>query len=420
MSTRPFASALRWLGRLSFRQRLTLGITLLHLALMSVLVFDLLYRQHSFLHQQGKDHAVSLASTLAVSSASWVMANDVAGLQEVTASVAVQARVRYVMVLGPDMRVLSHSDPGYIGMFVTDASSLKLENSHPQVMSIVRTHGLEDIAAPVMAGTKLIGWARVGIGQAHIARNLRISIVQSLIYILIGSLIAYLFARFSSGWLIAGLERLARGFAKVGDGERGVRIHNPNHDELGRLSRDFNRMVAELENKEARLQQLATTDFLTGLHNRRSFMEHAQAELARLQRVGSQKVALLMLDLDRFKRVNDTYGHMAGDAVLRHVAGHIRHSLREVDCAGRFGGEEFVLLLADADINGACAFAERLRTGIEQDPPLWENAPIPVTVSVGVTVMRADDKMPETAIARADTALYQAKERGRNRVEVQL
>lgn len=118
--------------------------------------------------------------------------------------------------------------------------------------------------------------------------------------------------------------------------------------------------------------------------------------------------------------IDNTYGHMAGDAVLRHVAGHIRHSLREVDCAGRFGGEEFVLLLADADINGACAFAERLRTGIEQDPPLWENAPIPVTVSVGVTVMRADDKMPETAIARADTALYQAKERGRNRVEVQL
>lgn len=100
----------RW-QQLSFRQRLTWGVTALHVLLMSALVLDLLYRQHDFLHQQGLRHANSLATTLAVSSASWVMANDLAGLQEVTRSVAEPLEVRYVMLLDTELRVLAHSDP---------------------------------------------------------------------------------------------------------------------------------------------------------------------------------------------------------------------------------------------------------------------------------------------------------------------
>lgn len=415
----PATKLRRWPG-FSYRQRLTLGVTLLHAALMSVLVFDSLHRQHGFLHRQGRDHTASLASTLAVSSRSWVMANDVVGLQEVTASVAGQRGIRYVMILGPDMRVLSHSDPERIGLFVTDEQSLSLMDIEPDIVDVMRSHSLEDVAAPIRAGNRLLGWARVGMGQEHIRQNVRSGMLHGIFYIALGSLAAYLFGRLLAGRLTAGLQRLMRGFDRVGAGERGLRLDSGRADELGQLEQNFNRMVKELEANEQRLQEMATTDFLTGLYNRRSFMQRIQSELARMQRGTPRPVAVLMLDLDHFKVVNDTYGHVAGDAVLRHVAELIRNSLREVDFAGRFGGEEFVLLLTDADLEGAGHLAERLRVCIEQKPTSWNNGTIPITVSIGLTLLRKEDALAEEAVNRADEALYRAKAQGRNQVVIQV
>lgn len=415
-------SPIRWpaFGKnLSFRSRLVLGITALHFVLMSALVLDLLGRQHDFLHQQGHAHAASLASTLAVSSKSWVMANDVVGLQEVTASVASQLDVRYVMVLAPDLRVLAHSHPERLGLFVTDDASRQLLKASPEspLTSVVRSHTLEDTAAPIMAGHKLIGWARVGISLDSIRANLWRGMLQGLLYIAAGSLVAYFFARMMANWLSAGLSRLAQGFARVGSGERGLRVVLERRDEIGSLADGFNRMVTELEASEAKLQALATTDFLTGLDNRRSFMEKMHNETARLQRSPETSVAVLLMDLDHFKRVNDTYGHVAGDAVLRHVSAVIRGCLRRVDLAGRFGGEEFILLLPDTGLDGALSFAERMRQTIEQSEVEWEGQTLRITVSIGLTLLHAADTSSEVAIKRADTALYCAKGNGRNRVE---
>lgn len=415
---RPFSTGRSCCRRmLSFRSRLVLGITGLHFVLMSALVLDLLNRQHLFLHRQGEAHASSLANTLAASSKSWVMANDVVGLQEVAASVAGEPGVRYVMVLSPDLRVLAHSDPQHIGQFVTDDVSRRLLTKVPAAVPLMRSHGLEDIAAPVMAGHKVIGWARVGIGQEQIWSNLRRGFLQGTLYIVVGSLVAYFFARLMANWLSSGLARLADGFARVGAGERGLRLDFNQQDEIGILARDFNLMVAELEAGEARLQELATTDFLTGLDNRRSFMEKMLLEVARFQRNQHASVAVLIMDLDHFKQVNDNYGHIAGDAVLRHLSGVINGCLRQADIAGRFGGEEFILLLPDTGLEGALAFAERLRHTVEHSEVDWEGRTIGVTISIGVTVLRAEDSATEVAIKRADAALYQAKENGRNRVE---
>lgn len=407
---------------LSFRGRLVLGITALHFVLMTALVFDLLGRQHEFLHQQGHQHAASLVSMLAVSSKSWVMANDIVGLQEVTASVASQSDVRYAMVLTPDLRVLAHSHPERQGLFVTDEASRQLLKASPDaaLISLVRSHRLEDTAAPIMAGHTLVGWARVGIAQDSIRATLLRGLLQGGMYIIGSCLVAYVFAMIMAHWLSTGLNRLARGFARVGGGERGLRVRLERRDEIGKLADDFNRMVAELEASEARLQVLATTDFLTGLDNRRSFMEKMNNEMARLQRNAEASVAILLMDLDHFKRVNDTYGHVAGDAVLRHVSAVIRGCLRRVDLAGRFGGEEFILLLPDTSLDGALSFAERIRRAIEQSDIKWDDQILRITVSVGLTLLHAADATPEVAIKRADTALYRAKDNGRNRVEQEL
>ncbi|WP_306602979.1 diguanylate cyclase [Azonexus sp.] len=185
---------------------------------------------------------------------------------------------------------------------------------------------------------------------------------------------------------------------------------------LADLAWDF----AESKRLEAELVAMATTDFLTGLFNRRYFMGQMDNELARLKRVDITRAAVLMLDLDHFKRVNDRYGHAAGDAVLKQFASTLQGELRKIDTAGRLGGEEFAILLLDADLAAAETFAERLRSKIAETPIEHDGQILSITVSIGITVLHGDDATAETALSRADEALYEAKNTGRNRVRVAM
>ena len=174
--------------------------------------------------------------------------------------------------------------------------------------------------------------------------------------------------------------------------------------------------VVESKRLEAELVEMATTDFLTGLLNRRNFLSTMEDELNRLKRFDIARAAVLMLDLDHFKRVNDTYGHAAGDAVLKHFAHLIRAELRKVDNGGRLGGEEFAILLLGAELDAAQTFAERLRNTVAATALIFENQPIKITVSIGIAMLSPDDAGPDDALMRADKALYEAKHNGRNRV----
>ena len=176
--------------------------------------------------------------------------------------------------------------------------------------------------------------------------------------------------------------------------------------------------ISERKRMEAELRELAATDVLTGLPNRRHFMLQLGSELARVQRQPSLKSALLMLDLDHFKLVNDTYGHGVGDAVLRHFAELAGNEMRKVDTLGRLGGEEFGILLPDTDLPGAQFVAERLRQRVELSAFLSKGQPVALTVSVGIGLIDAADHSLEAVLARCDQALYLAKRKGRNRVEV--
>jgi diguanylate cyclase (GGDEF)-like protein/PAS domain S-box-containing protein len=177
------------------------------------------------------------------------------------------------------------------------------------------------------------------------------------------------------------------------------------------------RDLTEQKRMEAELLRLATTDFLTGLPNRRRFLEQLELELARLRRGLAPSAALLMLDLDHFKRVNDRHGHPAGDSVLQHFSALLRESLRRVDTAGRLGGEEFAVVLAGSSMESACLYAERLREQVTTTSFRSDHGPLKVSVSIGVTVLSDLDATTAAALARADLALYRAKSAGRNRVE---
>ena len=173
--------------------------------------------------------------------------------------------------------------------------------------------------------------------------------------------------------------------------------------------------ITERKAQEHKLRHLATTDSLTGLANRHQFLEQMSLELERFKR-SLKPSALLMLDLDRFKQVNDHYGHAAGDAVLQRFAMLARQALRKIDQIGRLGGEEFGALLPDTNAEGAQQLAERLRKLVAESPVYIEDSEIQFTISIGVTLFLPADIRIDSILARADRALYRAKKAGRDQV----
>ncbi len=197
-------------------------------------------------------------------------------------------------------------------------------------------------------------------------------------------------------------------------------IHRPveRNELLARVRTQIrrHRYALELRQSVNNTLAMAVTDALTGLYNRRYFERHLSVMLSKAQEQ-DRDLALMILDIDHFKAVNDTYGHDIGDAVLREFSARLRRNIRGVDLACRFGGEEFVVLMPDTDFTQADAVAERVRQSIsEQTFDVGAPRALSVTVSVGVSLNDGQADTPEGMIKRADVALYRAKREGRNRV----
>jgi len=192
-------------------------------------------------------------------------------------------------------------------------------------------------------------------------------------------------------------------------------------DELRARVRAGERIVkleTELREARGRLEIMASTDELTGIANRRAALSRLQEALARCARV-RENLVLLMLDVDHFKKLNDTYGHAAGDAVLREFVLRVKSQLREYDVLGRIGGEEFLAVLPGITLEVGISVAERVRQAVDSTPFLVPGAEIAATVSLGLSAANPD-AVPtvDTLMQIADEALYQAKKNGRNQVVV--
>lgn len=173
--------------------------------------------------------------------------------------------------------------------------------------------------------------------------------------------------------------------------------------------------IAHSKELEAELQRQALTDPLTGLSNRRHYEMLFKREHERCRRHGSV-MTLGMIDLDHFKRINDDYGHDVGDQVLKFVSEVMQRPLRHSDILGRFGGEEFILILPDTSLQQAEAIAERMRRALVEDALIQGDTLIKVTATFGLTQVRADDSDLQECVRRADEALYEGKRSGRNKV----
>lgn len=216
--------------------------------------------------------------------------------------------------------------------------------------------------------------------------------------------------------LTSGIGALYTGAEKVMGGDLKVQVEVKSQDEIGELARMFNRMVVQLGEDKAKLERRANTDSLTGLYNHRFFQERVAEEIKRAQR-HSRPISIIMLDLDHFKNFNDTHGHPAGDGALVAVSNLIKQTVREIDVVGRYGGEEFAVLMPECDLEDALQTAERLRINIQRHCFQGKDGEIvPMTASLGVAAFPNHSQEREGLIFAADIALYQSKTLGRNKV----
>ncbi len=238
-------------------------------------------------------------------------------------------------------------------------------------------------------------------------------------------LLAYLFGHA----LVRPVRRLSEEAARVAGGNLDVDIPVTGLSEVSYLTQVFNHMVSSLRNGREKLSdankalletnkelhQLSITDGLTGLLNRKHILDLLDREISRSRRY-EHPVSVLMLDIDYFKKVNDTYGHQTGDTVMRRLAELFCDALREIDLVGRYGGEEFLILLPDSDAQSGVRTAERIRKMVQNQKIETSGEIVSITVCIGVSSYPQYGQDADAVICAADAALYQAKSNGRNQV----
>lgn len=236
----------------------------------------------------------------------------------------------------------------------------------------------------------------------------------SVVYIV--ALVSFLIASRTMRSVVLPIERLTATADRVARGELAARAPITGDYELAHLSERFNEMTAALAESHARLEAVATTDELTGLANFRMFSQRLAEEIERAGRY-ELEFGLLIIDLDHFKKYNDTWGHQAGNEALALVSATLTSTLRTVDVAARFGGEELAVIAPQTDRASLARLAERIRSAVAALPPLDDRSP--VTVSIGGAVYPLDGATPDALFRSADARLYQAKSEGRNRFVIE-
>lgn len=526
------------LSRLLFgtlRRQLIVGIAAVNVAMMVLFIWLNTQWQHSLIAERQTEQAKAIAQTLAASSAGWLSARDIAGLQEIILAQTSQPDLEYAMLLTPGGQVLAHTDASRLGMYLHDLPSLPV----PSVLNV--SHDLIDVAVPSLLEGRITGWARVGLSQANARAKQDELFRDSLLYAFAASLVGSLIAWGIGTRLTAKLYTIRRVSSAVRAGQREARVPDLGHDETGQLADDINAMLQSLEQAgnsvrehrarlssyiehtpygilvtdetgrivddnpmarkllghdaiqlrgldlsdcvtagyagqirqmlaslpqssthewelemrradgsafpaafkavrlapdrqmtffsdiserkvaEEQIHQLAFFDPLTHLPNRRLLLDRLHHAI-----VGSQRNhtlgALLFIDLDNFKQINDTLGHEMGDRLLAEVAKRLTGSVREDDTVARLGGDEFVVLLEncgnspDQTARFAETVADKIVERLGHPYQIGQHTQYS-TPSIGIALLDPQQRSnADEVLKHADLAMYQAKAAGRNTV----
>ena len=236
-------------------------------------------------------------------------------------------------------------------------------------------------------------------------------ILTAILFALITGLCAFVVA----GQIIPSLGSLMDGALQVANGDLDISLDIKRGDELGIVSGIFNEVAVRLRQNKQELEQQAVTDGLTNLANRKQILKTLNTSIDNFRRYDIE-FSLLLIDIDQFRNVNDTYGHLVGDAVLAQMALIFNRVLRSLDVAGRYGGEEFLVILGKTDVQNAKLTAERIRQAVEQYLFVYQDAELRLTISTGVAGIMQKEDTDNNLIGRASSALSEAKSQGKNRV----
>jgi len=325
-----------------------------------------------------------------------------------------------VHLINREGRIIASSGPtgaATLAARVPAAAAKTLATSSDTIGTYTNVQGRAAIGT--MRGVSALGWSVVAEitraeAFARVSRQRTITLVMLVALVVVIGLTAYVLAL----TVVRPLERLTAGATQVGSGDFKVSVPVLDYGEVGYLTRTFNTMVAhlrqgreELAAINVTLETLSVTDGLTGLYNHKHFMETLGTEVTRAQR-HKHPLSILMIDVDNFKRYNDSFGHQVGDKLLTEIAALLKGAIRSIDYAARYGGDEFVLLLHETSSTDAMQLAERLRKSVAA--ATFEPGHHKVTVSIGVASYPEHGEKAQAIIESADAVLYEAKRRGRN------
>jgi diguanylate cyclase (GGDEF)-like protein len=268
--------------------------------------------------------------------------------------------------------------------------------------------------SPGVEHTRVIGFIDLGLDRTRYLQSVRTALIYSSLAIALILFIANYFGRIVIRRALTPLSRLKDPLTKLAEGETGVEVESVGDEEIAAISQALNTTIKAVRERDEELRKIANHDPLTGLVNRSFFMREAQLALEELHD-GGDNSALLFIDLDQFKYVNDTVGHGAGDRMLIQVAEALSHRIREHDVVARFGGDEFIILARDVDQSGAIGIARSILRRLQKMRFVEGEHSFNIHCSIGITMISSDRYSIDELVSQADMACFEAKRRGRNR-----
>ena len=374
-----------------------------HFATGGFIISQVKKAMHHENHRRGMAVALDLANTCAVD----LISLDLSGLRSHVGLSMRQDYVVQAMIINPKFRIIMHNDLSKVGSRY-DMSYKNNSTTYSNHYSFINGEQVIDIPVPIEVGGVKLGTAVISYSHAGVKKEIS-ALKQNILFILlIGICVAVICAVLVGEYITKPLKHLCNMANKIGNGCFDIkRMDTEYTDEIGELADTFHKMADQLEKKVCH-------DALTGLFSRNIFQARLTDECAQSLRL-NHPLAVMMIDVDHFKKVNDTYGHLAGDKVLQDIAQIMQSLVRGEDCVARYGGEEFVIMLPQTPKNGALLVAEKIRKKVERYPFYLEGTgTISLTISIGVAIFPEDTKDIKWLIELADQALYLAKRKGRN------
>ncbi|MCJ7602980.1 MAG: diguanylate cyclase [Desulfobulbaceae bacterium] len=402
--------------KLNCRLKLIIAISLLVFASQLTTAYIIIRQSEESLHEKTHIHGEELAQNMAEFCCQAMVSRNLASIYEHIQVAMKDNNVRHVVVIDPNQKVFVSDNlkevdsiypPEHIKKFYFNE---KLDSNPHYIDKNGET--IAEISAPITLADDLLGHVILGYSHTEIAQKISSLNNKTLITLLAGFAGAFLLTIFLTSMITRPLIQLEKTALKISMGN--FEIEKP--DTHG--NDEFNLLSQTMYSMAKRLEELVYNDPLTGLYNRQLLNIRLSEELARSRR-HVRPLALLLVDIDHFKRINDTHGHLVGDEMLVAITSLIAKHIREVDCLARFGGEEFIILAPDmTEMNARQLLAERIRSAVanEEFNILPGKQSLRITLSVGLSLYPTDAKNEKGLIAAADQALYAAKYSGRNQV----